>query len=83
MGPPESTSKEWILLFYGSGSKTGSTTGVFGRYLTLFKFKRSQELNSIGPINADKLQKKRPLFPGVSFYFFNNILTSEVLIYKY
>jgi hypothetical protein len=29
VGPPESTSKGWILLFYGSGSKTGSTRGVF------------------------------------------------------
>jgi hypothetical protein len=31
VGPPESTSKGWILLFYGSGSKTGSTRGVFDR----------------------------------------------------
>jgi hypothetical protein len=43
VGPPESTSKGWILLFYGSESKTGSTSGVFRRNLTLFKFKRSQK----------------------------------------
>jgi len=29
LGPPESTSTGWILLFYGSDSKTGSTKGVF------------------------------------------------------
>ena len=40
LGTPESTSTGWILLFYGSGSKTGSTSGVFGRNETLFKFKR-------------------------------------------
>jgi hypothetical protein len=44
VGPPESTSTGWILLFYGSGSKTGSTSGVFDRNLTLFKFKRSKEI---------------------------------------
>ena len=56
MGPPESTSKGWILLFYRVGSKTGSTSGVFDRNPTLFKFKRSREINFIGPIFADDLQ---------------------------
>jgi len=47
VGPPESTSKGWILLFYGSESKTGSTKGVFDRNVSLFKFKQN---GFIGPM---------------------------------
>ena len=46
----ESTSKGWILLFYGVGSKTGSTREVFNRNVGLFKFKRSLEESFIGLI---------------------------------
>ena len=46
----ESTSKGWILLFYESDSKTGSTRGVFRWNVGLFNFKQSQEITSIGPI---------------------------------
>jgi hypothetical protein len=65
VGPPESTSTGWILLFYGIGSKTGSTRGVFDRNVGLFKFKRSQkiDLNS-WPILA--IHKKETPFPEVS-----------------
>ena len=51
VGPPESTSTGWIILFYGSESKTGSTRGVFGRNLSLFKFKRSWKYqNTTSPV---------------------------------
>ena len=39
----ETTQAEWFLLFYGSGSRSGSTRGVFSGNVTLFKFKRSLE----------------------------------------
>jgi hypothetical protein len=47
VGPPESTSKGWILLFIGGESKTGSTKGVFDRNVSLFKFKQN---GFIGPM---------------------------------
>jgi len=36
----KSTSKGWILLFYGSESKSGSTRGVFDWNVGLFTIKR-------------------------------------------
>ena len=46
----ETTQAEWFLLFYGGGSRSGSTRGVFSGNVTLFKFKRSLEITFIGPI---------------------------------
>jgi hypothetical protein len=42
---PESTSKGWILLFYGSESKSGCTRGIFSRNVGLFNFKHSRRNN--------------------------------------
>jgi hypothetical protein len=69
VGPPESTSKGWILLFYGNGSKTGSTRGVFDRNLTLFKFKRSLEIDlNSWPILAIH-KKETPIARGLFLFF--------------
>ena len=53
---PESTSKRWILIFYESGSKTGSTRGVFSRNEGLFKIKHCLRNNLYRLTIADNLQ---------------------------